>query len=280
MNIEPVLMQYMEDHKTARLERDRQALLVDRFRLMEQTIAPSLSALSKTIMIPHIIDICLMDDVRSIIDVPAATTLTATDFTPLITLLPTLAQRWRTDIESRYIQHVSSNEHTVASDSAFELVTRCKRCRNTLFYPDALSHECHNLPRGRRKQDQPKYKKTRTWQELRDIQNGFDLIRRLPLYERATRDLSRYVPWSCDQDSFEEETALVRKIVEACGELHNDITCTEMDNLDTRLSCDVCSQDGRMLIVTWRSAVGPISIVFLVSHLPRLRSIMPSPSIQ
>jgi hypothetical protein len=276
-NIKPALMQYMEDHKTARLDRDRQALLIDRFHLMEQTIAPSLLALSKTIMIPHIVDIYLMDEARSIIDAPAAATLTATDFTPLITLLPTLAQRWRTDVESQYIQHVSSNEHTMASDSAFELVTRCKRCRNTLFYPDSLSHMCHNLPRGRRKQDQPKYKKTRTRQELQDIQNG--LIRRLPVYERVV-DLSAYAPWSCDQDSFEEETALVRKIIEACGQLHADITCTEMDNLDARLSCDVCSQDGRMLIVTWRSAVSPISIVFLVSHLPRLRSIMPSNPIQ
>ena len=148
-NIKPALLKYIEDHKSTRLERARRALLVVRFRLMERTIAPSLLTLSKMAMVPHIIDICLMDEARLILDVPTATTLTAADFTDLITLLPLLAQRWRTNIESQYIQHVSSNERTMTSNSVFDLVTSCKRCD---FFPDTLTHECHNLPRGRRKQ--------------------------------------------------------------------------------------------------------------------------------
>ena len=87
-----------------------------------------------------------------------------------------------------------------------ELVTRYRCCRNVLFFPDSLAHERHNLPRGRsRKQDHPKFKAKRTWQEIQDIENGLDLIRRLPVYKRATRGISAYVPWSCDQDSFEDE---------------------------------------------------------------------------
>jgi hypothetical protein len=260
--MEPAVLKYMEEHKVARLERVRQALLVTRFRLMEQAIAPSLAALSETTMVPHIIDIYLMSEARLIVDAPTTTVaLTDEDFAPLISLLPTLAQRWRASIESQYIQHVSSNERTVASDSVLDLVTSCKHCGNILFFPDGLAHECHNLPRGRRKDQQPKYKKKRTWEELQEIEAGLDLIRLLPVYERAARDLSAYVPWSCDQDSFEKEIGVVRNIVEACGKCPDKVTCTEMDGLDARLSCDMCSQNGRMVVVTWRSAVSPISLV-------------------
>jgi hypothetical protein len=259
--MEPAVFKYMEEKQVARLERVRQALLVPRFRLMEQAIAPSLAALSETTMIPHIIDICLMSEAHLIVDAPTTTTLTAEDFAPLISLLPTLTQRWHANIESQYIQHVSSNERTVASDLVLDLVTSCKLCETTLFFPEGLAHECHNLPRGRRKDQQPKYKKKRTWEELQDIQAGRDLIRLLPVYERSARVLSAYVPWSCDQDSFEKEIDVVRNIVEACGKCPDKITCTEMDGLDARLSCDMCSQDGRMVVVTWRSAVSPVSPV-------------------
>jgi len=265
-NIEPAVLKYMEEHKAARLERARQALLTLRFRFMEHIITPYLLALSKTTMVPHIIDICLMDETRLIVDVPETTALTAADFRPLISLLPTLAQRWRTNIESQYIQHISSNERTTASGSVFELFTSCRRCCNILFFPDSLTHECHNLPRGRRKEDEPKFKKTRSWQETQEYLEERDLIRRLPVYERATRCLSAYVPWSCDHDSFEEESGVVRKIVVACGQLHQNVTCTEMDNLDVRLSCGMCSQKGRMVIVTWRSAIHHA----LVSHRERI----------
>jgi hypothetical protein len=274
--MEAPIIKYMEEYKVARLERGRQALLVGRFRLMEQVIAPSLLALSETTMVPHVIDICLMDETRLIIDAPATINLTATDFTPLVSLLPTLAKRWRANIELEYTQHVSSNERTAASDSVLDLVTSCKRCGSIRFFPDSLVHECHNLPRGRRKEDQPKYKKKQTWQETEDIKNGIDLIRRLPVYERAARDLSAYVPWSCDQDSFEKEIGVVRKIVEACGKRHNKVTCTQMDDLDVRLSCDLCSQNGRMVVATWRSAVSSIFLSLLVSGIsPHLRFIMP-----
>src|SRR6202167_3952456 len=126
--MEAAIIKYMEDYKVARLERGRQALLVGRFRLMEQVIAPSLLALSETTMVPHVIDICLMDETRLIIDAPATINLTAADFTPLVSLLPTLAKRWRANIELEYIRHVSLNERTAASDSVLDLVTSCKRC--------------------------------------------------------------------------------------------------------------------------------------------------------
>jgi hypothetical protein len=61
--------------------------------------------------------------------------------------------------------------------------------------------------------------------------------------------LSAYVPWSCDRDEFKKETDAVRNTVEACGLLPDDVACTEMDDLDARLAC------GRMVVVTWRSAV-------------------------
>jgi len=259
--MEPAVLKYMEEHKVARLERVRQALLVPRFRLMEQAIAPSLAALSETTMIPHIIDICLMSEAHLIVDAPTTTTLTAEDFAPLISLLPTLTQRWHANIESQYIQHVSSNERTVASDLVLDLVTSCKHCGNILFFPDGLAHECHNLPHGRRKDQQPKYKKKRTREELQEIEARLDLIHLLPVYEHAACDLSAYMPWSCDQDSFEKEITVIRNIVEACGKCPDKVTCTEMDGLDARLSCDMCSQNGRMVVVTWCSAVSPISLV-------------------
>lgn len=263
MNIEPAILKYMEDCKTARLDRARQALLVTRFRIMEQVIATPLLELSKTTPVPRVIDICLTNQARSILDVPSDRTLTAADLAPLIPLLPALTQSWYAKIESQYIQHVSSNERTTPSGSVLELVTSCKRCKHVLFFPDSLTHVCHNLPRARRKEDQPKGKAKRmTWQERQDFNLGVDLIRRLPVYERATRDLSACVPWSCDQDSIEREDGVVRGIIEACGKSSDEVTCKEMDDSDARLLCDMCSQDGRLLVVTWRSAVG-----FIVSRI-------------
>ena len=59
---------------------------------------------------------------------------------------------------------------------------------------------------------------------MHDILHGRDLLRRLSVYERATRDLSAYVPWSCDQDTFEKESGVVRKIVDTCEEPGEDVT--------------------------------------------------------
>ena len=102
-----------------------------------------------------------------------------------------------------------------------------------------------------------------------------DLIHHLPVYERAAWDLSAYVPWSCDQDSFEKEIAVICKIVEACGKHPNKVTCIQMDDLDVRLSCDLCSQNGRMVAVTWRIAVISFFLSLLFSGISsHLRSIM------
>jgi len=260
--MEPAVLKYMEEHKVAHLERVRQALLVTCFCLMEQVITPSLALLSGTTMVPHIINIYLMSKARLIVDTPTTTVmLTDKGFAPLISLLPTLAQCWRPSIESQYIQHVSLNEHTVASDSVLDLVTSCKHCGNILFFPDSLAHECRNLPHGHRKDQQPKYKKKRTWEESQEIEARLDLIHLLPVYERVACDLSAYMPWSCDQDSFEKEITVICNIVEVCGKYPNKVTCTKMDSLDARLSCDMCSQNGRMVVVTWCSAVSPISLV-------------------
>lgn len=111
---------------------------------------------------------------------------------------------------------------------------------------------CHNLSRGRRKEEQPQNKaKKMTRQEMQDLAQELDLIRGLPVYERATRDLSAGVLWSCDQDSFKRENGIVRGIVEACGKRLDEVTCEEMDDLDATLSCDMCSQpeDARALVV-------------------------------
>ena len=70
----------------------------------------------------------------------------------------------------------------------------------------------------------------------------------ISVYERATRDLSVFVPWSRDQDRFEKETGVVRKIVEACGQLYDGVTCREMGDLGAGLSCDIRSHEGRMVL--------------------------------
>jgi hypothetical protein len=55
--------------------------------------------------------------------------------------------------------------------------------------------------------------------------------------------------------------ALSVKLLILAKNLARTSLSTEMDDLDARLSCDICSQDGRIVIATWHSAV---SSVFLV----------------
>ena len=70
---------------------------------MEQAIVPSLLALSESTTVPHVIDICLIDEARMIINTLATINLTAADFAPLISHLPTLAKCWCANIELEYI---------------------------------------------------------------------------------------------------------------------------------------------------------------------------------
>jgi len=241
-NIRAAMVEFFEDVKEARLEREKMEVLTSRLKLLVSLLADYVNSRPACEITPPAADIYFMANTKTIIEkTPIDVEVTATSFTTLLAQLPRLSEEWRqskneklTTLVNTYRKHTASeagNARTLNIDlTPLDLATtyfKCSFCLEPISYPRILAHNCMTsfYP--------PQYGHTH--------QREF-----VSLYTR---------PWNHNGSSVtfhEYAHKCARWIVEVCGFDPELITARDMDEANPMLYCRSC---GLRHIMGWRKAV-------------------------
>jgi hypothetical protein len=113
-NIMPKLVDFMEDIKAKRLQRERLAAVNKRCQTMATILNNYLLTRPLTEVIPCIADVCEMKEIKSIIeDTPIEVEVTAKNFTTIVTELPRLIDEWRISKSRELIAMMEAEAHAL-----------------------------------------------------------------------------------------------------------------------------------------------------------------------
>jgi hypothetical protein len=99
------MIKYMEQMKTNRLKRERNALIVTRkFPAIDILCAYKKSFLPWTELMPEPVDFCNFAPVRAVLELPNEVDVDESSFAEVVPLLPSLFAEWRVDVDDRMLQ--------------------------------------------------------------------------------------------------------------------------------------------------------------------------------
>jgi hypothetical protein len=102
----------METMKTARLKRERQALIISRKPAAINVLrAYKISRLPLTQVMPEPVDFCAFPEVQVVLELPNEVDVDESSFSEVVPLLPIIFDRWRTDITRRLVDRVRQGQN-------------------------------------------------------------------------------------------------------------------------------------------------------------------------
>ncbi|OJA11870.1 hypothetical protein AZE42_03262 [Rhizopogon vesiculosus] len=120
-NIKNDMIEYMEDMKARRLERERKALLVARRRIAIGVLRSyKIAHLPLTDVMPEPADFCNFPEVVEIVELPTETEVTEASFADVTSQMDDLVHNWRTRIRSQLRTKVKDHSRHVARRRAWE----------------------------------------------------------------------------------------------------------------------------------------------------------------
>lgn len=222
----------MEDAKSNRLSALRVRALRSRF----QTLQTLLSAYrraggfqgSRAITDA---DLAAFPEVCSIIDISPDVELTLDSLhRQLGPHMLELLSRWRTDMEARLSEVVSSHVNVPIGTSPLDLaiaVFECRHCQKRHWFPDVLDHNCSSAPFASFGMFNPHMDVAAVYQK------------------EATAMLG------CSRSSLYSFRRCSQLVINMMGKDPERTTAAEMDALDTKIACRMCGDE----LMTWRAAV-------------------------
>jgi hypothetical protein len=245
-NIMPKLIEFMEDIKAKRLQRERVAAVNKRRQMMATILNNYLLTRSLTEVIPCIADVCEMKEIKSIIeDTPIDVEVNAKSFANIVPELPRLIDEWRisksreliTMMEAEAPALIKTEETDLAAHfdlSPLELATTwffCRNCDEPIGYPRILAHDHAIAMTPTLRKDGPRDHilglSCQAWNFRGD---------RLKFHVDAHR--------------------AARPIVESCGLDPDTTTARQMDEFDPMVECLICRNFGAgRIAMRWRRAV-------------------------
>lgn len=215
---------------------------------------------------PQAIDICLLSEVRCMIDVPEV--LLAEAFVDALTLrLPQLLLAWNSQVTRQLADLVRAQLGGIDNDvdplKLAALVFRCSNCRSHVTYPSALAHPCLRA----KTLDKP-------WVQL--PMETTALGRRMSLvevYENAAIEAFEMYPWNCTVLEAGGCFKRIHNLFQVLGRDPNSTTVDDMESCPIRVTCKSCSGSRNRMILTYRTAVcifinllvGPCSLLSICS---------------
>ncbi|KZT30867.1 hypothetical protein NEOLEDRAFT_1238049 [Neolentinus lepideus HHB14362 ss-1] len=190
---------------------------------------------------PHFIDIFLLPEVRSIVDVPSETKLDHHDHERLCNILPALAEAWLSTVVAQLRAHVESQFRAESTGDLFQLAIasfRCSRCNVALRYPEVLSHDC-------------------CWRSL-DFYRPEVQVRQYAGYEQSAFIVIHEFLWSCTALQWCPWADKFGMLLQVCGLDPMSATLEQTKTLDTKVNCTICVARGRKKPMSCLEAVRPL----------------------
>lgn len=239
LKIRDKLVAVMQTTQSRRLLNERRELLKARLRLFGIVVNrfyASPRRTEETELQPGVTDIAVMPEVRRLLDVPSDIAVTLETLEPLRDELPTLIQRWQTEIREGLTQMLSQKLGNTHSSRLLDLAIsyfECRVCKWAFRYPEVLAHRC---PRSH------------------GNSYGYDDTI-ATAFEWAIHSNGHPEPWSSTVFTVDHALEFSSIIVRVCGKDPDHATRQEMDAWGLRLCYVRKSAPERRLIVPWRDAI-------------------------
>lgn len=225
----------MEEHRTKRLYKARVEVLVTRIKMLWEA-RRQLSQYIRRDEVPSLRDFALFPEVRAIVEAPNDAEVTPASFDVLRTSISDIVDRWYSEKKTFFEELVRKSIGPECStdisplDLAMSLGLLCEHARMTTSFPRVIYRCCGRFPSVYMKRGKNEFETALNLD--REISEG-------PL----------------DYDHITVDTNTVGNVIKACGQDPHRVTVAEMDNLNTRLTCVTCDEEGVLGVMTWRAAV-------------------------
>ncbi|KAG2044500.1 hypothetical protein BDR03DRAFT_885709 [Suillus americanus] len=244
----PRLQNFLEIRRARRLT----VLLQDRFK----NLAVVVSDMTKTFkndktnkVLPQAIDICLLSEVRCMIDGKSSEVMSAEAFVDALTLrLPPLLLAWNCQATKQLADLVRTQlciDNDVDPLALAALVFRCSNCRLHVTYPSALTHPCLRAKTF----DNP-------WVQLPMETTALGrTMSPVEVYEKAAIEAFEMHPWNCTVLKADEYTKRIHNLFRALGRDPKSASVDDMESCPIRVTCKSCSGSRNRMILTYRTAL-------------------------
>ena len=242
-NIKPGIVDFMEKTREDRLKRHRVNIIHERLDRVRKLFDNYTAAEPQPSILPQVADINNMPECRALFLAANDVEHSEQDFAHIASQLPELCERWRTVAEGelallmskgpasdRLAQPGQNRQKLELATTYFSSSCGC----GVISYPRILVHECLTMNMD-------------PWSDG-DGENA--IIGNWDAFGQ---------PWSVGLEGFvyaEDVSAAVRCLLATCSLDPDNTTAKEMDERDSRFSCENCwSRDEGALVMTWRMAV-------------------------
>ena len=145
LQVDEFINTYMVDAKAKRLQKERDALLLERLPILRNVYNICVETYPVNSIIPRASDVFLDPVVQDLFfRPPLSTTFTEKDLETVGTFFPDIVLRWRNKTEEKLLSLMSPNQNI--SESLLQLATTifsCQYCTSDpLTYPRVLIHRC------------------------------------------------------------------------------------------------------------------------------------------
>lgn len=243
----PRLQNFLEIRRARRLT----VYLQDRFKILAVIVSEMIKTFKNdkiNTVFPHAIDICLLSEVRCMIDAPEV--MSAEAFVNALTLrLPPLLLAWNRQATKQLADLVraqlSSIENDVDPLALAALVFRCSNCRLHVTYPSALSHHCLHAKTFDKPWVQLPMETTALGRTMSPVE----------IYEKAAIEAFEMHPWNCTVLEADAYTKRIHNLFQALGRDPNSTAVNDMESCPIRVTCKSCSGSRNRMILTYRTAL-------------------------
>ncbi|KAH9926818.1 hypothetical protein B0H21DRAFT_894957 [Amylocystis lapponica] len=245
------VIEFMDNRKASRLDWERVKQMRERLAILERSLVKALDA-NDLYPVPHALDLVFYRKIRAVIESPSDVDVTNMAFDGM---LPGILKHWQREVTVEMSACLLKTEGRHGSDGGDDSsrnplklaksILKCA-CGAIRTWPDAASHS-HEESGGVNDCIGPD-------RHAPDFDGTLDPIPRTA-FETAVR--GRYWPrkaWS--SKCFHPCDAHVAGLFRACDLDPNTTTCAQMDRLDARFSCKLCSVPEKVkYLMPWRNAL-------------------------
>lgn len=247
-NIKGPVIAIVEQMKEQRMRREYLSILEARQLIVASLFSGWSKERPAKEILPGIADICSTPDFKTIImDTPTDTEVNEASFQSAIAKLPDLVHDWRIAKDAELLQILATGVGSQISEAdsmdpgqlnRATVYFACKSCGggHPICYPRILVHKCISAPDGRQ------------WSTQSDGLSVQDHL----------WGVLRQVPWNLDNkvSSYHSAAAGVTSILETLKLDPGTTTSEQLDNLDARFECLICTNITQVrLAYNWRAAV-------------------------
>ncbi|GBE88587.1 hypothetical protein SCP_1304040 [Sparassis crispa] len=246
--MKPKLVAFMTKRQERRLKWERIGTVKSRLALLSASLEKAGTSLKANDAFPHAVDLTSFIEIRTIVELPSSIHITDEAFDQI---LPDLISRWQIDVMARLktkftdIVSISGCPEPLEFLNFAKTAFECSSCRRMLFWPMVASH--YRLPKNAENGDR--------YANLPSLSHSFIPSVDTPVFDAAVqgefgnrKQRTRAPIRPCSEQAV--------YVIEACEMDAGTATIAQMDELDARVSCRLCSVPGESkLVMTWRAAI-------------------------